>query len=79
MGPAGTWDINSALGVWEGRDGTTSRRFEGISLTFTAAVTKEMIEFYLVINFKGFVQLLVVCGGLGDSQKSLSNALGQKK
>lgn len=38
-----------------------------------------MIKFNLVINFKGVVQLLVLCEGLEDSQKSLSNALGQKK
>lgn len=38
-----------------------------------------MIEFNLVINFKGGVQLLVLCGGLEDSQKFLSNALRQKK
>lgn len=38
-----------------------------------------MIKFNLVIDFKGVVQLLVLCGGLEDSQKFLSNALGQKQ
>lgn len=65
--------------MWQDRDGTTSSKFWGIFLTYTAAVTKEMIEFNLVINFKGVVQLLVLCGRLEDSQKFLSNALGQKK
>lgn len=82
MGPIGCEEPGTStphLGVWEDRDGTTSSNIWGISLTYAAAVTKETIEFNLVINFKGVVQLLVLCGGLEDSQKFLSNALGQKK
>lgn len=79
IGPIGTWDINPTPGVWEDRDWITSSKFWGISLTYTAAVTKQMVEFKLVINFKGVVQLLVLCGQLEDRQKFLSNALGQKK
>lgn len=75
----GTWGINTTPGVWEDRDWITSSKFGGISLTYTAAVTKEMTEFKLVINFKGVVQLLVLCGWLKDRQKFLSNALGQQK
>lgn len=66
MGPIGREEPGTStlhLGVWEDRDGTTSSNIWGISLTYTAAVTKEMIEFNLVINFKGVVQLLVLCGG----------------